>query len=188
MRKRGETLAVEFALLFKFRNVSINLRESILFQLAKRATEFEIPQHDRTIHLERACRPLEKLIKFSFAPPPPSPPPLFSRRNFCRWEGDKNRKKKMEGKKGEEERRGGLGMHRCVYRPFQIGRLGYGGGYLEKKHEMIDDRPILVATYGVPYPPGCSYNGHRRNLFPQAGDVTSPMSFQSKFLLNDSQV
>ena len=106
MRKRGETLAVEFALLFKFRNVSINLRESILFQLAKRATEFEIPQHDRTIHLERACRPLEKLIKFSFAPPPPPPPPLFSRRNFCRWEGDKNRKKKMEGKKEKEERRG----------------------------------------------------------------------------------
>lgn len=191
MRKRGETLAVEFALLFKFRNVSINLRESILFQLAKRATEFEIPQHDRTIHLERACRPLEKLIKFSFAPPPPSPPPLFSRRNFCRWEGDKNRKKKMEGKKGEEERRGeerraghaSLRLQTVPNRPTRIWRW-----YLEKKHEMIDDRPILVATYGVPYPPGCSYNGHRRNLFPQAGDVTSPMSFQSKFLLNDSQV
>lgn len=118
-----------------------------------------------------------------------SSPPFFSSKLLSMRRRQKPEEKDGgEKRRGGEERRGGLGMHRCVYRPFQIGRLGYGGGYLEKKHEMIDDRPILVATYGVPYPPGCSYNGHRRNLFPQAGDVTSPMSFQSKFLLNDSQV
>lgn len=109
---------------------------------------------------ERVARS-EKLIKFSFAP-------FFFVENFCRWEGDKNREKKMEGqkkKKKDGEGEGGSDMHRCVYRPFQIGRLGWRW-YLEKKHEMIDDRPILVATYGVPYPPGCSYNGHCSNLFP----------------------
>ena len=42
-----------------------------------------------------------------------------------------------------------------------------GWHFAEKKLEMIDDRPILVATYGAAYPPACSrYNG-RRNLFPR---------------------
>lgn len=116
-----------------------------------------------------------------------SSPPFFSSKLLSM-----RRRQKPEEKNGGEKRRGGeerraghasLRLQTVPNRPTRIWRW-----YLEKKHEMIDDQPILVATYGVPYPPGCSYNGHRRNLFPQAGDVTSPMSFQSKFLLNDSQV
>lgn len=116
-------------------------------------------------------------------------PPFFLVETFVDEKETKTGRKRWRGKKkrrrGEERRAGhaSLRLQTVPNRPTRIWRW-----YLEKKHEMIDDRPILVATYGVPYPPGCSYNGHRRNLFPQAGDVTSPMSFQSKFLLNDSQV
>lgn len=129
----------------------------------REATEFEIPQHDRTIHLgkERACRSLGETYQIFLRP-------LFLRRKLLSMRrrqkpGEKDGGAKKKKKDGEGE--GGSDMHRCVYRPFQIGRLGWRW-YLEKKHEMIDDRPILVATYGVPYPPGCSYNGHCSNLFP----------------------
>lgn len=94
-------------------------------------------------------------------------PPFSSSKTFVDEKETKTGRKRWRGKKKKKdgEGEGGSDMHRCVYRPFQIGRLGWRW-YLEKKHEMIDDRPILVATYGVPYPPGCSYNGHCSNLFP----------------------
>lgn len=175
---------MEFALLFKFRNVSINLRESILFHWQK---EQPNSKYHSTIErsIWRACRPRRNLSNFP-SPLPPSPSPFFLVETFVDEKETKTGRKRWRGKKGEEGRRAGhasLRLQTVPNRPTRIRRW-----YLEKKHEMIDDRPILVATYGVPYPPGCSYNGHCRNLFPQAGDVTSPMSFESKFLLNDSQV
>lgn len=171
---------MEFALLFKFRNVSINLRESILFHWQKEQPNSKYHSTiERSIWRERVARGETYQIFLRF-------PLLFLVETFVDEKETKTGRKRWRGKKGREERRAGhasLRLQTVPNRPTRIWRW-----YLEKKHEMIDDRPILVATYGVPYPRGCSYNGHCRNLFPQAGDVTSPMSFESKFLLNDSQV
>lgn len=112
---KGErTLTVEFALLFKFRNVSINLRESILFFFFHRKEKERQPnsKYHSTIERsiwgkrERVARS-EKLIKFSFAP-------FFFVENFCRWEGDKNREKKMEGQKKKKKMGRGKEGRTCI--------------------------------------------------------------------------
>lgn len=79
-------------------------------------------------------------------------------------------------------------MHRCAHHPENRLRRYTDRRHLGKKLEMIDDRPILGATYGVAYPPACSHNGRRRNLFPNALEMSRLRCHSSKFLLNDPRV
>ena len=97
------------------------------------------------------------------------------------WGGREERKKETQ----KNKRIGRTCVVASADRPKSAASDGWQFG--EKKLEMIDDRPILVATYGVAYPPACSrYNG-RRNLFPPFGREMSRFraSLESKFLLND---
>ena len=165
LQKRKSDRVREFALLFTFRDVSINLRESA-FSLAKKKKSpprrFETPARTND---------------------PFADPLAFFSETFVDEQETKNGGKK--GKKYKNKEIDRTCIVATTYRPKSVASDGW---YSEKKFEMIDDRPILVATYGVAYPPACSYNGRRRNLFPRAGDVTPLMSLESKFLLNDSRI
>ena len=166
-------LRVAFACLYLFvharemeeENVAVLLESSFILCLTLRlicvkATFFtDKTRLDQSKHLK--LESTLKLAKFSTNSPCC---PFFS-------ESPVDEGKGREGEGGREKgaRKNKRVDRTCIVasadRPKSAASDGWHFG--EKKLEMIDDRPILVATYGAAYPPACSrYNG-RRNLFPR---------------------